>query len=305
MGRCMKISKQHTPCSEMKIAHSRSTTRQLLTDTQLTASSVGLGWRGLQLDVCHNVGFHAEELLFEGHFVGIHLGPEPLTIRVPSGDGWCELTFSQHALWIHPRGRPFSANHNGFSSWAGAVIDDAFLDAVMGDHCSLNEAVMIQDRVLSSLLIALVSLITDHDQGIVCNSNLSASLVHSFVASLGSRHANVVHSPARRGGIAPHKITVLQNWLRENIGENLRVDDMAAQVGLSTAHFSREFRREMGVTPWGYVLALRLEIAVAGLKGGEHIYEVASRCGFSSRSHLCRALRQHLGITVRELLIQH
>jgi AraC-like DNA-binding protein len=43
--------------------------------------------------------------------------------------------------------------------------------------------------------------------------------------------------------------------------EPLDVDDLAAAARLSRAHFSREFRREFGVSPHQYLLTRRLERA--------------------------------------------
>jgi AraC-like DNA-binding protein len=48
--------------------------------------------------------------------------------------------------------------------------------------------------------------------------------------------------------------------------EPLGVEDMAAAAGLSRAHFSREFRREFGVSPHAYLLTRRLERAAALLR---------------------------------------
>jgi AraC-like DNA-binding protein len=48
--------------------------------------------------------------------------------------------------------------------------------------------------------------------------------------------------------------------------EPLGVDDMAAAAGLSKAHFSREFRREFGESPYAYLLTRRLERAASLLR---------------------------------------
>ncbi|HYH87782.1 MAG TPA: helix-turn-helix transcriptional regulator [Solirubrobacteraceae bacterium] len=48
--------------------------------------------------------------------------------------------------------------------------------------------------------------------------------------------------------------------------EPLDVDDMARAAGLSRAHFSREFRRAFGESPYAYLLTRRLERAAALLR---------------------------------------
>src|SRR3954468_1262165 len=58
--------------------------------------------------------------------------------------------------------------------------------------------------------------------------------------------------------------------------EPLEVDDLARAAGLSKAHFSREFRRTFGESPYVYLLTRRLERAAALLRNTDH--SVAEIC---------------------------
>src|SRR3954451_410831 len=58
--------------------------------------------------------------------------------------------------------------------------------------------------------------------------------------------------------------------------EPLEVDDLARAAGLSRAHFSREFRRVFGESPYVYLLTRRLERAAALLRNTDH--SVAEIC---------------------------
>jgi AraC-like DNA-binding protein len=58
--------------------------------------------------------------------------------------------------------------------------------------------------------------------------------------------------------------------------EPLSVDDMARAAGLSTAYFSREFKRAFGESPHSYLLTCRLERAAALLRGTDN--SVAEIC---------------------------
>src|SRR4051812_49908007 len=52
--------------------------------------------------------------------------------------------------------------------------------------------------------------------------------------------------------------------------EPLEVDDLARAASLSKAHFSREFRRTFGESPYVYLLTRRLERAAALLRTPDH-----------------------------------
>ena len=65
--------------------------------------------------------------------------------------------------------------------------------------------------------------------------------------------------------------------------EPIGVDDMAAAAGLSRAHFSREFRREFGDSPHGYLLTRRLERAASLLRSTDRsVAEICLDVGLTS-----------------------
>ena len=72
---------------------------------------------------------------------------------------------------------------------------------------------------------------------------------------------------------------------------------MASQVGLSAAHFSREFKRSTGLTPWDYVVRIRLDRAREALMNGLCSATVASQFGFADQSHMARLFKVRFGVS--------
>ena len=65
--------------------------------------------------------------------------------------------------------------------------------------------------------------------------------------------------------------------------EPLSVSDLAAAAGLSTAHFSRRFKRAFGESPHQYLLTRRLERAAALLRSSDRsITEICFAVGAQS-----------------------
>jgi AraC-like DNA-binding protein len=65
--------------------------------------------------------------------------------------------------------------------------------------------------------------------------------------------------------------------------EPLTVDDLASAAHMSKAHFSREFRRAFGETPYSYLLSRRLERAATLLRGTDYtVADICMRVGLSS-----------------------
>ncbi|WP_285712929.1 helix-turn-helix transcriptional regulator [Erythrobacter oryzae] len=106
-------------------------------------------------------------------------------------------------------------------------------------------------------------------------------------------------APRPRGArLQPHHIAAIDRYIDRNIEHVVRIDDLAAQVGLSRFHFLRCFKRATGSSPLQYVLARRVEHARQLLaRSDESIAAVAYAAGFSSQSHLNAMFKRHFGVT--------
>lgn len=82
--------------------------------------------------------------------------------------------------------------------------------------------------------------------------------------------------------------------------EQLTLETLATESGLSPYHFLRTFERLTGVTPHQYVLRARLRKAALRLAdGAERITDVAFDCGFGDISNFNRAFRGEFGVSPR------
>jgi AraC family transcriptional regulator len=86
--------------------------------------------------------------------------------------------------------------------------------------------------------------------------------------------------------------------IKQDVTCDLDVDALAAEAGLSRAHFFTVFQRDTHVTPLVYANVLRFEAAIERLTHSrEPVADVAYGLGFSAPGHFSRFFRQHLGIT--------
>lgn len=80
--------------------------------------------------------------------------------------------------------------------------------------------------------------------------------------------------------------------------EDLSLDALARDIGLSPWYLSRVFRRLTGVSIWQHVTALRLHAALERLAGGEaNLSDMALTLGFSSHSHFSATFRRVFGVS--------
>src|SRR4029079_5208617 len=79
--------------------------------------------------------------------------------------------------------------------------------------------------------------------------------------------------------------------------EPLEVDDLARAAGLSKAHFSREFRRTFGESPYVYLLTRRLERAAALLRNTDHsVAEICLEVGLQGVGSFTTSFKRMYGM---------
>jgi len=83
--------------------------------------------------------------------------------------------------------------------------------------------------------------------------------------------------------------------------EPLEVDDLARAAGLSKAHFSREFRRTFGESPYVYLMTRRLERAAALLRNTDHsVAEICLEVGLQGVGSFTTSFKRMFGMPPTE-----
>ncbi len=100
--------------------------------------------------------------------------------------------------------------------------------------------------------------------------------------------------PAVRAGAGFSRVI---EQMRAQLGQPLRLEDLAATAGLSPFHFLRMFKAHHHATPQQMLMALRLFEAKERLARGEPAAQVAAAVGLSDQAHLTRSFAKRYGVT--------
>jgi AraC family transcriptional regulator len=257
-------------------------------------SSEPLAWEGIHLESGWRRGWQVDETMQNGHHLVMNLADRNLEFETLGESRWCAAQLGPLEFWIIPEGRPFSVRRMTEARLASCTIDGRYLDSLAGCHFELDAGIGIADPVLARLIQALVAVIEDQAN---YSQALAAEVIRAAVNALAVRHGHPAAELKMKGGIAPNQMKSLIAWLQEHIEHPLTVGLMAAQVGLSAAHFSREFKRSTGSTPWDYVVRMRLERAREALLNGACLAGVASQFGFADQSHMARLFKVRFGLS--------
>ena len=91
------------------------------------------------------------------------------------------------------------------------------------------------------------------------------------------------------------------DYIREHLGENLVVEEIARQAGISARQLQRQFQRVLGQSIRQYLIRTRVHAATRELLHSERtLGEIALRFGFNDQSAFSNAFRSIIGMSPRE-----
>lgn len=89
----------------------------------------------------------------------------------------------------------------------------------------------------------------------------------------------------------------LHAWVREHLAEDIKVERLAEQAGMSARTFARAYATKAGRTPARMVETLRIETARRALEtSARPLKQIARDCGFGDEERMRRAFQRRLGV---------
>jgi AraC family transcriptional regulator len=97
-------------------------------------------------------------------------------------------------------------------------------------------------------------------------------------------------------GLLSWQIRRIYDYVDAHITARLTVPELGSVVHLSEGHFSRCFKRTVGLTPHAFVLHRRLQLAARlMLESSAALADIAVRSGFTDQAHLCNQFKRAVG----------
>jgi AraC family transcriptional regulator len=127
-------------------------------------------------------------------------------------------------------------------------------------------------------------------------------MASTFIDGLLVRHTSKFNG-LPRGRLNEQVLGRLRDYVVAHLDEPIEAGALARIAGRSPFHFTRVFARSVGMTPYRYVVHLRLQRALELMRDGRHgLAEIAAASGFADQSHLSRWVRRVHGVSPTELM---
>lgn len=226
-------------------------------------------------------GAHAgDELAWvETGAIGYTVGRE--TISLAAGD----------AMWV-PRGTPHVTSFYG-PSVAGAVELPAEVVDVLARAAHVDAACAKPQRVLGAPVAALGRLVrAECERHAAGHLDAIAAMIRAMaITALRTAPPRTAPPPA----LDP-RVAAVTELIQHRFAEPLGVDDFAESARASRFHLSRLFRDALGISPYQYLIKVRVERAAERLRQSDaSVTEVAFDVGFQDLGRFARAFRAQIG----------
>ena len=270
------------------------------------SSAAGAGWQGLLLER------HTADAVYDAHDVEassniLHFfDGVPLTTEWRSGGHTHRVVNLPGSMALEPRGFQFDVHcvrSQRATQWVLDLDQTIFGQRVQetqrSGHLELTPQLNFADPQATALYRLLQA---DVEAG--CPSGpLYGELVG---AALAVRLAHCCADTAAletsaRTGLPPARLRRVLEYIEANLDTNVRLNVLAAEVGVSAFHFSRLFKQSTGHSPHQYLLGRRLERAKTLLRQPQtSLAEISALTGFADQGHFTKVFRRFVGVSPSE-----
>jgi len=262
-------------------------------------------WTGISLEYHRQPPFETSEYAIGSHMIAINLGQSFQMERkidrswetsqvLPGAIGLCPFNLSHELRW-HSEMNLLSLNLEH------ELLVRRALELFNTEQVELLCPMGFQDPLIQQIGLALKAEAQSDGGG----SRLYAETMANALAVHLLRHYST-QGPRKLEGkwaMCPHKLMWVKNYINDYLERQFSVDELAGIAQLSPYHFSRAFKKSVGISPHQYVIQQRVERAKQLLLQGKmSLSEIAIACGFSHQSHLNRHFKRLTGVTPKNLL---
>lgn len=240
----------------------------------------------------HTAKYHEVNISISGHLTTEKCSASGTRILTKGGAG---------NLCITPAGQPVGAHWEKPLDNMGILLEPDFVaKTAVENRFSVNfefeEIYKNKDALVQQIGLALLA---ESSSETPAGKLYADSLIQTLTLHLLKNYSNAASVQENlNGGLSGYKLRRVQEFINENLEEDLSLAELAEVADLSQFHFARAFRKSTGQTPQHYLMEQRIERAKQLLATDDlPIVEVSLQTGFKNQSHFTTLFRKFTKLT--------
>jgi AraC-like DNA-binding protein len=154
-------------------------------------------------------------------------------------------------------------------------------------------AVAHWDDIFTEALLRLLQLGDDQEDTVVLGDGRLREVYYAVLKG------DAGHSARRAFGV-DNEVACAIEYLSSRLDEQVTIEEMATQVGMSRAVFHRKFKQATTMSPIQFMKSMRLNSAAMKIAGGMNVNEAAMEVGYVSSSQFSREFKRMYGQSPRQ-----
>ncbi len=267
-------------------------------------SSYQAGWQGIHLAHYYMPSWEIPEIITFQHIVAIlltNLGVEEI---VAEGKVRTVRNLSTHASQIFPADLSFRVRWFTDVEVIHCYLDPQCLaqnayEAIAPERVELIPNFHQPDSLISQMGLALKAALENDPAGSHFYAESMTTALSAHLLQYYSTRKPVFRDYS--GGLSRYQLRQAIEYIQAHLAEDLSLEAMATEVGMSRFYFCRVFKQSTGITPYQYLIKCRIERAKV-LLGQRKLSpaDIALEVGFSNQSHFTKHFKRLVGVTPKK-----
>jgi len=252
-------------------------------------------WKGFKIKRFIRPSMYIPERTLPNHTLQFNFGA-PLSLSWRSKGKWTSSVFDTgNVVALLSQGEKEELQWEGDYNALEIEFEPTFIDALLEkQNFRFREEHNVYDPLLKDIVVKLyegaqvgqIEKLYAESLGVACAIHLGTAY------SLGNKK---IFAP--KGKLSSYQVKTVIDLVHSCIHGMITLADLASSIHLSVFHFSRLFKNTVGVSPYQYVLRLKIEYAQTLIKRKQSIGDIAYSLGFTDSAHFCNAFKKFTGLS--------
>lgn len=276
-------------------------------EENVLVSSDSLGWQSIIVEYHYLPPLTIPQHQIVGHRLAVNIGA-PVRYEWWADGRWQKTLLKPGEFCLQTDG------DTNFPRWwddfefMAIAINPAFISQSFQGR-DLTKLKLRDERGTSDSVIAALTqrFKAELSAGSYCGKLYGESLGITFVRHLlESYSTQPTNLKLPKGQLSSQQMKQTIEYVHDNLEAALDLTDLAQQANLSAFHFSRLFKKSLGLTPHQYVLRNRVERAKRLLSAAEPtvLADIGLQTGFYDQAHFSKAFKRIVGLTPKKFVQQ-
>lgn len=164
-------------------------------------------------------------------------------------------------------------------------------------HC--EDVLAFRDPQVTATVHSLVSAVKAGLPDIYAETAARYLATHLVSRAYGRHNADAIWG--KDGDLTDQRLRRILDFMAWNFAEQLTLEQLAKEAGISRFHFCRLFKAKVGVSPHKHLSLLRIAHAKDLLRTTERsVAEIVAECGYTHAGHFAAAFFRSTGLTLSQ-----